>query len=85
MTAAGLVPETPTPRRAVRAQRKEPCHVDSHRPRSRPRAVGVTSLLRALPTRRLLPGEGRVFALVSAARGPKVAMHRPPALFSSKD
>lgn len=40
------------------------------------------SLLRALNTRRLLPGEGRVSVPVSAARGPNVATHRPPALFS---
>ncbi len=76
----------PTPRRAERAQRKEPCHVDSHCPRSRPRVVGVVpSLLRALNTRRISSVEGRVFALVSAARGPNVATHRPPALFSSED
>lgn len=42
------------------------------------------TLLRALPIRRLSSGEGRVFALVSAARGPKVTQQRPPALFSSR-
>lgn len=76
----------PTARRADRADRKEPCHVDQARPCSRPRVVGVVpSLLRALNTRGISSGEGRVFALVSAARGPKVATHRPPALFSFKD
>jgi len=42
------------------------------------------TLLRALNTRRLSSGEGRVFALVSAARGPKVELKFPPALFSSE-
>lgn len=74
----------PTARRADRADRKEPCHVDSHCPRSRAGTERVVCLLRALPIRRLSSGEGRVFALVSAARGPKVTQQRPPAFFSSE-
>lgn len=73
----------PNARRADRADRKETRHVDQARPCSRTRPERMT-LLRALPIRRLSSGEGRVFALVSAARGPKVTPQRPPALFSSR-
>lgn len=80
LAAAGLVPETPTPRRAVRAQRKEPCHVDSHRPRSRAGTERM-SLLRALTTRGISSREGRVSAGASASSGPQALVIQGRRLF----